>query len=120
MAGLGAGVLFKEQINAAAATAGLAAACVGIAAHPTIRIEVDDPAEAAKVNALFIQENARRGVILATGFMFNCSHGESEVELTAAVVRESFGKIAEGLDRGNIDDLLEVPPQEESFRRLVN
>ena len=114
------GALFKEQINAAAAAAGLAAACVGIAAHPTIRIEVDDPAEAAKVNALFIQENARRGVILSTGFMFNCSHGESEVELTAAVVRESLGKIAEGLDRGNIDDLLEVPPQEESFRRMVN
>jgi len=113
------GALFKEQVNAAAAAAGLAAQCVGVAAHPSIRIEVDDPAEAAKVNALFIQENARRGVILATGFMFNCSHGESEVERTAAVVEESFGKIAEGLDRGTIDDLLEVPPQEESFRRLV-
>ena len=114
------GALFKEQVNAAAAAAGLAAQCVGVAAHPSIRIEVDDPAEAAKVNALFIQENARRGVILATGFMFNCSHGESEVERTAAVVEESFGKIAEGLDRGTIDDLLEVPPQEESFRRLVS
>ena len=113
------GALFKEQVNAAAAAAGLAAQCVGVAAHPSIRIEVDDPAETAKVNALFIQENARRGVILATGFMFNCSHGESEVERTAAVVEESFGKIAEGLDRGTIDDLLEVPPQEESFRRLV-
>ncbi len=114
------GALFKEQVNAAAAAAGLAAQCVGVAAHPSIRIEVDDPAEAAKVNALFIQENARRGVILATGFMFNCSHGESEVDRTAAVVEESFGKIAEGLDRGTIDDLLEVPPQEESFRRLVS
>jgi len=113
------GALFKEQVNAAAAAAGLAAQCVGVAAHPSIRIEVDDPAETAKVNALFIQENARRGVILATGFMFNCSHGESEVERTAAVVEESFGKIAEGLDRGTIDDMLEVPPQEESFRRLV-
>ena len=114
------GALFKEQVNAAAAAAGLAAQCVGVAAHPSIRIEVDDPAEAAKVNALFMQENARRGVILASGFMFNCSHGESEVERTAAVVEESFGKIAEGLDRGTIDDLLEVPPQEESFRRLVS
>ena len=114
------GALFKEQVNAAAAAAGLAAQCVGVAAHPSIRIEVDDPAETAKVNALFIQENARRGVILATGFMFNCSHGESEVERTAAVVEESFGKIAEGLGRGTIDDLLEVPPQEESFRRLVS
>ena len=114
------GALFKEQVNAAAAAAGLAAQCVGVAAHPSIRIEVDDPAETAKVNALFIQENARRGVILATGFMFNCSHGESEVERTAPVVEESFGKIAEGRDRGTIDDLLEVPPQEESFRRLVS
>ena len=113
------GALFKEQVNAAAAAVGLDAACEGIAAHPRIRIGADDAAVAAKVNALFIQENARRGVILATGFMFNCAHGEAEVAQTAAVLRQSFAKIAEGLDRGTLDQLLKVPPQAELFRRLV-
>jgi glutamate-1-semialdehyde 2,1-aminomutase len=114
------GALFKEQINAAAVAVGLDAACEGVAAHPHIRFGVDDAEVAAKVNALFIQENARRGVILAAGFMFNCAHGEEEVEQTAAVVEESFAMIAEGLDRGTLDQLLEVPPQAELFRRLVH
>jgi hypothetical protein len=35
------------------------------------------------------------------------------------VVRESFAIIAEGLDRGTLDELLECPIQEEFFRRLV-
>jgi len=56
---------------------------------------------------------------LATGFMFNCAHGEAEVAQTAAVLRQSFAKIAEGLDRGTLDQFLEVPPQAELFRRLV-
>ena len=29
------------------------------------------------------------------------------------------GLVAEGLERGTLDDLLEVPPQEDLFRRLV-
>ena len=86
-----------------------------MAAHPHIRLGAEDATTAAKVNTLFIQENARRGVILATGFMFNCAHGEAEVEQTAAVVRESFAVIAEGLERGTLDELLEVPPQEDLF-----
>lgn len=114
------GALFKERIDAAAAQAGLDAGCEGVAAHPGIRIGVDDPQDAAKVSALFIQENARRGVILATGFMFNCAHDTAEVEQTAAVVQESFAVIAEGLARGTLDQLLDCPPQEELFRRLVN
>ena len=51
--------------------------------------------------------------------MFNCAHGEPEVEQTAAVVRQSFAVIAEGLERGTLDDLLAAPPQQELFRRLV-
>ena len=113
------GTFFKEQIDAAAAAVGLDASCEGVAAHPRIRLGAEDAATTAKVHTLFIQENARRGVILATGFMFNCAHGEAEVEQTAAVVRESFAVIAEGLERGTLDELLEVPPQEDFFRRLV-
>ena len=114
------GALFKEQINQAAAAVGLDARCEGVAAHPGIRFQLEEPADAAKVNTLFVQENARRGVILAAGFMFNCAHGEAEVEQTAAVVQESFAVIAEGLQRRTLDQLLECPIQEELFRRLVH
>ena len=114
------GELFRQQIDAAADAVGLEARCEGVAAHPGIRINVANPDDAAKVSTLFVQENARRGVILAEGFMFNCAHGEAEVEQTAAVVRESFAIIAEGLDRGTLDELLECPIQEDLFRRLVH
>jgi len=113
------GDLFKQQINEAADAVGLDARCEGVAAHPGIRFNVENPGDAAKVSTLFIQENARRGVILSNGFMFNCAHGEAEIEQTAVVVRESFAIIAEGLDRGTLDELLECPIQEEFFRRLV-
>ena len=113
------GDLFKQQINEAADAVGLNARCEGVAAHPGIRFNVGDPGDAAKISTLFIQENARRGVILSNGFMFNCAHGEAEIEQTAAVVRESFAIIAKGLDRGTLDQLLECPIQEEFFRRLV-
>ena len=113
------GEIFMEQVDAAADAAGLDAHCEGVAAHPSIRFNIADPANAAKANTLFIQENARRGVILANGFMFNCAHGEAEVEQTAAAVRESFAIIAEGLERGTLDQLLECPIQQDLFRRMV-
>jgi len=111
---------FKARINQAAQAVGLDAECVGIAAHPGIRINVEDPQAAKKVATLFIQENARRGVILASGFFFNCSHDQEAVDKTAAVVQESFGVIKDGLENDRLDDLLETPIQEDLFRRMVD
>lgn len=113
------GTLFKEKINQAAREVGLAAECAGVAAHPGIRFHVEDPLTAKKVATLFIQENAKRGLILAPGFFFNCAHDDQAVDFTARVVRESFAIIAEGLKKNSLDALLECPVQEELFRRLV-
>ena len=110
---------FKKRINKVAHDVGVQAECVGIAAHPGIRFQVDDPADAGKVTTLFIQENARRGLILSTGFFFNCAHDEAALAKTEEVLRESFAVVAEGLTQGRLDELLECEIQEDLFRRLV-
>ncbi len=113
------GAEFKARINKVAGDVGVQAECVGVAAHPGIRFQVDDPADAGKVATLFIQENARRGLILSTGFFFNCAHDEAALAKTEEVVGESFAVIAEGLAQGRLDELLECEIQEDLFRRLV-
>ena len=113
------GASFKERINQAAQEVGLGAECVGVAAHPGIRFQVDDAETVKKVSTLFIQENAKRGLILSTGFFFNCAHDEEALDFTERAVRESFAVIADGLKNNRLDELLECELQEELFRRLV-
>jgi len=113
------GASFKERINRVAGEVGLEAECTGVAAHPVIQIKVDDPQATRKVNTLFIQENARRGVILPNGFFFNCAHDDEALDITEEAVRGSFTIIKEGLENNRLDELLEVPLQEDLFRRLV-
>tara|TARA_B100000686_G_C16759986_1_gene958017 strand:- start:231 stop:1586 length:1356 start_codon:yes stop_codon:yes gene_type:complete len=109
----------KQRINKAADDAGLDAQCVGISAHPGVRFNVDDAELAKKVSTLFVQENARRRLILATGFFFNMAHDEEALARTEAGVRETFEVIAEGLRDNAVDRLLAAEIQEDSFRRLV-
>ena len=84
-----------------------------------MRFNVDDAELAKKVSTLFVQENARRGLILATGFFFNMAHDEEALARTEAGVRETFEVIAEGLRDNAVDRLLAAEIQEDSFRRLV-
>jgi len=113
------GADFKERINRIAADTGVPAQCVGVDYHPGIRFDVEDAQTAKKVVTLFIQENARRGLILSTGFFFNCAHDEEALEYTEKVVGESFAIIADGLKNDRLDELLECDLQEDLFRRLV-
>ncbi len=114
------GALLKAGIDRAAQEAGVEAECRGVDAHPGIRFACTDPVLARKLATLFIQENARRGVILHPGLFLNCAHDEQAVERTVEVVRESLGVLARGLREGCIDRLLECPIQQELFRRLVH
>ncbi|NKB67161.1 MAG: aminotransferase class III-fold pyridoxal phosphate-dependent enzyme [Candidatus Latescibacteria bacterium] len=113
------GAAFKERVNQVARDVGLAAECVGVAAHPGIRFDVEDGEAAKKVQTLFVQENAKRGLILASGFFFNCAHDEAALDFTAEVLGQTFAVIAAGLEEGRLDDLLECQQQEDLFRRLV-
>jgi glutamate-1-semialdehyde aminotransferase len=113
------GTAFRERIGRVAREVGLAAEVVGVDAHPGIRFPVDDSETSKKVTTLFIQENAKRGLILSTGFFFNCAHDEGALDQTEAAVRESFQVIKEGLDKDRLDDLLDSEVQEDLFRRMV-
>ena len=113
------GASLMQRINAVAEEVGLDAECAGIAAHPGIRFNIDDAELAKKVSTLFVQENARRGLILATGFFFNMAHDEEALERTETGVRGTFEVIAEGLRNDNIDELIVSEVQEDSFRRMV-
>ena len=113
------GASFKERINKAAREVGLDAECVGIDSHSHIQFNLEDAGSAKKVSTLFVQENARRGVILSGGYFFNCAHDEAALDKTEEVVQESFAVIQEGIKNDRLDDLLESEVQEDSFRRLV-
>ena len=112
---------FRARIDRAAREAGLAASCVGVDAHPGIRFDIDDPDTARLVTSVFVQENARRGLILSTGFFFNCGHEDvTALDHTERVVTETFALIAEGLERGDLASRLDTQVQEDSFRRMVS
>jgi len=113
------GEQFKERINRAASDAGLDAECTGVAAHPGIRFNLDDPEKQKTVQTLFIQENAKNGLILAPGSFFNCAHDDEALERTENGVRETFTVIQQGLQSDNVEDLLESPIQQDLFRRMV-
>ena len=111
---------FRARIDRAAASSGLAASCVGVDAHPGIRFDCADEEQARLVSTIFVQENARRGLILSTGFFFNCGHEDvTALDHTERVVTETFALLAEGVRRGNLADRIENQVQEEAFRRLV-
>ncbi len=115
----GLGASFRERVDAAARQTGCPARCVGVAAHPRIQFDCT-ASQASKVATLFVQENARNGVILSGGFFFNAAHEDAEaLDRTEAAVRKSFAVIADGLQRDCLDDLIECELVEESFRRLV-
>lgn len=113
------GEAFRVRINRAAEEAGLAASVLGNAAEPRIDIKTPDPVTAKKVATLFIQENAKRGVILAQGLFFNCAHDEEALEVTGEVVRQSFEVIREGLAERRLDEFIDCELQEDLFRRMV-
>lgn len=109
----------KERISAAASEAGLAATCQGLAVHPQVHFAAEDPAVRTLLATLYIQEMAKRGCHGYASFYLNGSQGAVEIEQTAAAARETFGLLAEGLQRGTLADLLECELRQDSFRRLV-
>jgi glutamate-1-semialdehyde 2,1-aminomutase len=113
------GTSFGQMIGRCAGETGMPARCVGNPAEPGIRFDIDDPDTARIASTLFIQENAKRGVILSQGLFFNCSHDEVALNQTEQVVKESFSTIHAGLESGRLDDLLEGELQSDLFRRLV-
>jgi glutamate-1-semialdehyde 2,1-aminomutase len=108
---------FIDGFNRIAAQTGAKAVCSGSLAHPGISFDLGDHSAAA--SALFLQENARQGLILATGFFFNMAHDEEALEYTLERVGHSLSEVGRGLERGDLEEQLETPLEAAPFRRLV-
>jgi glutamate-1-semialdehyde 2,1-aminomutase len=109
----------QRRLNEAAQEAGIRARCGGLAVHPALQLDTDDPALKSALATLFIQEMAKRGCHGYTSFYLNAAQGEAEIEQTAQAAREVFALMHDGWTRGTVDRLLECDPQQDAFRRLV-
>jgi glutamate-1-semialdehyde 2,1-aminomutase len=106
-------------MNDAIAANGLSGSCQGLYAHPVISLELPDEALRRKVNTLFTQEMARRGVHCITHFYLNLAHTEEEIRLTGEAATEALAVVKSGLEAGDLDSLLACDLKKEPFRRLV-
>ncbi len=114
------GKTLQSQLNAVAQETGVPVQCGGVSVHPQLAFDIEDGTLKRKVSTLYIQEMAKRGCHGYTSFYLNAAQGDAEVEQTIAAARDTFTLIQDGLDRGNIDDLLECELKVDVFRRLVS
>jgi len=109
----------RSVLDAAIADAGLEGACTGLHTSPAVTLKTPDDVDPRKVSTLFIQEMARRGVHTYMNFKATLSHTEKDVRLTGEAAAESLRVVRGGLERGNLDELIEADLKKEPFRRLV-
>lgn len=109
----------RRAINEALSSADLAGACVGLHTNPTIQIDLPDETMRPKVNTLFVQEMARRGVYCLPSFKTTLAHTAADIEETAEAAFEAFRVIRRGLETAQLDDLLVADIKKEPFRRQV-
>lgn len=113
------GESLRSALNQAIEGAGLSGQCVGLHTNPMIRLDLPDEALRPKVNTLFIQEMAKRGIHCSVAFKFTLAHTDDDIQVTAEAAQEALGIIRQGLENGDIDSLLTVDIKKEPFRRLV-
>lgn len=109
----------RSVLDAAIADAGLEGACTGLHTSPAVTLKTPDGVDPRKVSTLFIQEMARRGVHTYMNFKATLSHTEEDVRLTGEAAAESLRVVRGGLERGNLDELIQADLKKEPFRRLV-
>ena len=113
------GAELQARLNRVAEEVGLDVHCGGLTIHPHLEFNLRDEHLKSKVATLFIQEMAKRGCHGYTSFYLNAAQGPAELDQTEQAARETFTLIAEGLEAGRLDELLECDLQQDSFRRLV-
>ena len=109
-----------EAIDEAVTSAGLSGSCKGFPTTPHLVLDLSDESLRPKVQTLFIQEMARRGVHGYTGFGPTLAHTEEDIRLTAEATEASLRVIRQGLENDSVDDLLVCDTRTEPFRRIVH
>jgi glutamate-1-semialdehyde 2,1-aminomutase len=110
----------QQQLNEVAERLEAPVHCQGLAIHPHLHFQVEDPLLHRKVVTLYIQEMAKRGCHGYASFYLNAAQGEPELQQTVGAAEETFALITSGLREHRIDELLECDLQQEYFRRLVS
>ena len=113
------GEKLRSVLNQAIADAGLEGACTGLHTNPTVTLETPEGVDSRNVSTLFIQEMARRGIHTYMNFKATLSHTDEDIRLTGEAAAESLRVVRDGLERGNLDELLQADLKKEPFRRLV-
>ncbi len=114
------GEKLRQALNGSIADAGLSGEYTGLHTALNLSLSLPDESLRPKVNTLFIQEMARRGVHCPMGFILNMAHTDEDIGQTAEAASEAFGVIRSGLESDNIDSLLICDLTQEPFRRLVS
>ncbi len=111
----------REGFEAAARANRVPFRCYGPSVMHSMKFEYDDADLAGKVWTLFLQETARRGVLIRRGglLFITYSHDDEAIEQTIAVVAETLPIIAEAVEAGDVDDRLLGGEVEESFRSFA-
>ena len=113
------GESLRSALNAAIADAGLEGACTGLHTSPAVTLEMPEGIDPRKVSTLFIQEMARRGVHSYMNFKPTLAHTDEDIRLTGEAAAESLRVVRDGLEQGNLDELIQADLKKEPFRRLV-
>ena len=117
------GTQLKSALNQSFGEAALNGHCAGVYANPYLHFDLTEPyqnpMDARKVNTLFVQEMARRGIHCLTSFKATLAHTEDDIAQTAAAATEVFGIIKQGLEQNKLDELIIADLRKDPFRRLV-
>lgn len=113
------GETLRSALNRAIVDAGLSGECKGLFWNPAIVLDLPDESLRSKVNTLFIQEMARRGVHCNMSFKATLAHTDADIHETTRIATEALAIVKEGLDKGDLDNLLQSDLKKEPFRRLV-
>ena len=113
------GERLRTALNGAIAEAGLSGGCTGFHTNPVLTLDLPDEALRPKVNTLFVQEMARRGIHTYTFFKGTLAHTEEDIRVTAEAATEALRVIRQGLEGGDLDRLLMCEVKRDPFRRLV-
>jgi glutamate-1-semialdehyde aminotransferase len=111
----------RHGFEASAASCGVPFKCHGPACMHSMSFDYQDAKLNTKVWTLFLQETARRGVLLRRGglLFITYSHDDEAIEQTIAAVAETMPLIAEAVEAGQVDERLQTGEVEESFRRFT-
>ena len=92
--------------------------CSGLAPMSQPNFHYDDPALNADVWSLFLQETARRGVLIRRGglLFITYMHKAQDIDQTLAVVDQALSTVAEAVASGDVKQHLHVGDVTESFR----